>query len=87
MTIEFILSVLVCICIGIVYAVFGYKVTDLFTDGPGWKPWEQVLFWLFWPVIIPLFLFMAILFVAFGLLIPVLFVIGLIVRLIRKLFN
>lgn len=83
----FILLVLACICVGAVYTVFGYKVTELFTDSPRWKPWEQALFWLFWPVIIPLFLIASILFIVAGLLIPILFVIGIIVRLIRKLFK
>lgn len=85
--IDLILAIIVCICIGIIYTIFGYKVTELFTDGPRWKPWEQALFWLFWPIIIPLFLIMAILFIVVGLLFPVLFVIGLIVRFIRKIFN
>lgn len=83
----FILLVLACICVGVVYAVFGYNVTELFTDSPKWKPWEQALFWLFWPVIIPLFLIISILFIVVGLLYPVLFIIGLIVRLIGKLFK
>lgn len=83
----FILLVLACICVGVVYTVFGYKVTELFTDGPKWKTWEQALFWLFWPVIIPLFLIISILFIVVVLLIPIIFVIGIIVRLIRKLFN
>lgn len=43
----FMLLILACICVGVVYTVFGYKVTELFTDSPKWKPWEQVLFWLF----------------------------------------
>jgi hypothetical protein len=87
MTIEFIMLVLVCICIGVIYAVLGYKVTDLFTDSPKWKPWEQMLFWLFWPIVIPLFLCLLALFVTAGLLIPILFVIGTIIRFIGKLFN
>lgn len=87
MTIEFILLVLVCICIGVIYTVLGYKVTELFTDGPMWKPWEQMLFWLFWPIVIPLFLGLLILFVTAGLLIPILFVIGIIIRFMKKLFN
>ena len=85
--IDLILAIIVCICICIISTVFGYNVVELFTDGPKWKPWEQCLFWLFWAVIIPLFLIMLILFIVVGLLFPVLFVIGLIVRLIRKVFN
>lgn len=87
MMFAFILLVLACICVGVVYAVFGYKVTELFTDSPRWKPWEQALFWLFWPVIIPLFLVTVILFIVAGLIIPILFVIEIIIRLIRKLFK
>lgn len=87
MMFAFILLVLACICVGVVYAVFGYKVTELFTDSPRWKPWEQALFWLFWPVIIPLFLVTAILFIVAGLIIPILFVIEIIIRLIKKLFK
>lgn len=87
MTIEFILLVLVCICIGIIYTIFGYEITNLLTDNPKWKPWEQCLLWLFWPIVIPLSLFSLTLFVVVGLLMPVLFVIGLIVRFIGKLFN
>jgi hypothetical protein len=87
MTIEFIMLVLVCICIGVIYAVLGYKVTDLFTDSPKWKPWEQCLLWLFWPIVIPLFLIATIMFITAGLFIPILFVIGIIIRFIKKLFN
>ena len=42
--------------IGIVYAYLGYELVNLFTDGPNWRPWEQMLFWLVWPVLIPLFI-------------------------------
>lgn len=87
MTIEFIMLVLVCICVGIIYTIFGYEVTTLLTDSPKWKPWEQCLLWLFWPIIIPLFLGLLILFVTAGLLIPILFVIGTIIRFMKKLFN
>ena len=85
--IEMFLAVVACLGIGSMYAITGYEVTNLFTDGPNWKPWEQCLFWLFWPIVIPLFLSMIILFVTTGLLIPILFVIGIIVNSIRKLFN
>ena len=87
MTLEFVLLIIVCICIGVIYTVLGYEITNLLTDSPKWKPWEQCLLWLFWPIVIPLFLFLLTLFVAAGLLMPVLYVIGLIVRLIGKLFN
>lgn len=55
MWIKILLTILMCLCIGAIYTICGYKVTNLFTDGPAWKPWEQVLFWLFWPIIIPVF--------------------------------
>lgn len=53
--IEIFLVVIACVCLGAIYAVCGYEVTNLFTDGPDWKPWEQALFWLVWPIIIPAF--------------------------------
>ena len=73
--------------IGMVYAYLGYELINLLTDDPKWRPWEQCIIWLFWPVILLMFLFMAIMFIAVGLLIPVLFVIGIIVNSIRKLFK
>lgn len=57
--IEVFLTIIVCLCIGAIYTICGYKVTNLFTDGPKWKPWEQALFWLVWPITIPIFLFAA----------------------------
>lgn len=54
--IDLILAIIVCICIGIIYTIFGYNVIELFTDGPNWKLWEQCLFWMFWPILIPLFI-------------------------------
>ena len=56
LAIDLILAIIVCICVGIIYTIFGYNVTELFTDSPKWKPIEQALFWIFWPVIIPMFL-------------------------------
>lgn len=53
--IEIFLAVIACLCIGTIYAITGYEVTNLFTDGPNWRPWEQMLFWLIWPIIIPAF--------------------------------
>ena len=53
--IEIFLTVIACLCFGAIYAVCGYKVTNIFTDGPDWRPWEQALFWLVWPIIIPAF--------------------------------
>lgn len=51
--VEIFLAVIACLGLGAMYAVTGYEVTNLFTDGPNWRPWEQILFWLFWPIIIP----------------------------------
>lgn len=56
LAIDLISVIIVCICVGIIYTIFGYNVTELFTDGPNWKPWEQCLFWMFWPIVIPMFL-------------------------------
>lgn len=53
--IEMFLAVVACLGIGAMYAITGYEVTNLFTDGPNWRPWEQMLFWLVWPIIIPAF--------------------------------
>ena len=54
--IEIFLAIIACLGIGTMYAITGYEVTNLFTDGPIWRPWEQALFWLVWPIVIPLFL-------------------------------
>lgn len=43
-----------CLCVGAIYTIIGYEITNMFTDGPNWKPWEQALFWLVWPIVIPL---------------------------------
>ena len=51
--VEIFLAVISCFGVGVLYAITGYEVTNLFTDGPDWRPLEQALFWLVWPVIIP----------------------------------
>lgn len=40
--------------IGMVYAYLGYELVNVLTDDPKWKPWEQCLLWMFWPVLLPL---------------------------------
>ena len=52
--IEIFLSVVACLGLGAMYAITGYEITNLLASGPNWRPWEQVLLWLVWPVIIPL---------------------------------
>lgn len=54
--VEIFLAVIACFGMGVLYTITGYEVTNLFTDGPNWRPWEQALFWLIWPIIIPAFL-------------------------------
>lgn len=51
------ITVVLCVLLfSTLYTIIGYYITNLFTDSPKWKPIEQVLFWIFWPVIIPMFL-------------------------------
>jgi hypothetical protein len=78
LAIDLISVIIVCICVGIIYTIFGYNVTELFTDGPNWKPWEQCLFWMFWPIIITMFLLACVAVVLATIIIgiPVLFVIA-----------
>jgi hypothetical protein len=54
--IEIFLATVACFGIGAMYTITGYEIINLLTDGPEWKPWEQAIFWLVWPVIIPAFL-------------------------------
>ena len=77
-SLNFITTVLCVVMFSALYTIFGYYITDLFTDSQKWKWWEQILFWIFWPVIIPLFLFaiIAIVLVTIIVGIPVLFVIA-----------
>ena len=51
--IEIFLATVACFGIGAMYTITGYEIINLLTDGPEWKPWEQALLWLFWPIIIP----------------------------------
>jgi hypothetical protein len=78
LAIDLISVIIVCICVGIIYTIFGYNVTELFTDGPNWKPWEQCLFWIFWPIVITMFLIACVAVVLATIIIgiPVLFVIA-----------
>lgn len=69
--VDLILAIIVCICIGIIYTIFGYNVIELFTDGPNWKPWEQCLFWMFWPIVIPLFLCAIIALILFAIIVSI----------------
>ena len=52
--VEIFLATVACFGIGAMYTITGYEIINLLTDGPEWKPWEQALLWLFWPIIIPL---------------------------------
>lgn len=75
---DFITTILCVLLFSALYTVFGYYITDLFTDSPKWKPIEQVLFWIFWPIIIPMFLLacVAVVLTTIVIGIPVLFVIA-----------
>lgn len=75
---DFITVILCVLMFSILYTIFGYYITNLFTDSPKWKPIEQVLFWIFWPVIIPMFLLacVAVVLATVVIGIPVLFVIA-----------
>ena len=75
---NLITTVLCVVLFSILYTIFGYYITDLFTNSPKWKPIEQVLFWIFWPVVIPMFLLACVAVVLATIIIgiPVLFVIA-----------
>ena len=75
---DFITAILCVLLFSALYTVFGYYITNLFTDSPKWKPIEQVLLWIFWPVIIPMFLLacVAVVLATVVIGIPVLFVIA-----------
>lgn len=47
-----------CIFAGAAYAIVGYWFVVLFTDSPKWKPWEQVVLWVFWPLLIVMLIIM-----------------------------
>lgn len=63
--IDLILAIIACLCIGVIYTIFGYNVIELFTDGPNWKPWEQCVLWMFWPILIQILIVAAIVLVIF----------------------
>ncbi len=75
---DFITTILCVLLFSALYTVFGYYITDLFTNSPKWKSIEQVLFWIFWPIIIPMFLLACITVVLATIVIgvPVLFIIA-----------
>lgn len=85
--IDLMLAIIVCICIGIIYTIVGYNVTELFTDGPNWKPWEQCAFWLFWPLIIPAFFAVLIAIVLVAVFVSIFLFFGLIFYLFKKIFS
>ena len=60
-----------CLCVGTIYTIIGYEITNIFTDGPNWKPWEQCLFWMFWPIVIPLFLCAIIALILFAIIVSI----------------
>ena len=88
---DFITTILFVLLFSALYTVFGYYIVDLFTDSPKWKPIEQILFWIFWPVVIPMFLLacVAVILATVVIGIPALFVIvyDYIKALINKLYR
>lgn len=58
--IDLILLINGCLFIGMIYAYAGYEFTNMLTDSPKWKPWEQCLIWMFWLILIPLYVVAAI---------------------------
>lgn len=55
---SLITDILMCIFAGAAYAIAGYWFVVLFTDSPEWKTWEQVVLWVFWPLLIVMFIIM-----------------------------
>lgn len=51
--IEIFLAAIACLGISAMYTITGYEIINILTDGPTWKPWEQVVLWIIWPILIP----------------------------------
>ena len=81
--VELFLIILTCLCIGFIYTIFGYEIAEVFTNGPGWKPWQQALFWMFWPIIIPLFIISITAFILVSIFISILIAINIFCDLIK----
>lgn len=52
--IDLIILAVFGLLIGMVYAYLGYELINMLTDDPKWKPWEQCILWIVWPILVPL---------------------------------
>lgn len=84
---ELITSIICCFIFAALYTVIGYYITSLFTDSPEWRPVEQAIFWILWPLIIPMFVLAAIGIMLVGLFVILLAAGVTIYDFIMKLFN
>ena len=55
-----ILQILGCILIAFAYTIIGYNLTNLLTDSPKWTKAEQILLWIFWPILLFMFVILAV---------------------------
>lgn len=54
--IDLIILTVFGLLVGMIYAYIGYELINMLTDDPKWRPWEQCLLWIIWPILIPLFI-------------------------------